>query len=169
MQLTMTPILISACLLGQPVRYDSSHKQSHHPLLLRWQQQGRLISICPETAAGLPTPRAPAEIEHQHTGFHVLHRLARVLDQEHNNVSDAFVRGAKLALTLAQQHQTPIAILKENSPSCGSSTIYDGSFSGQQHSGMGVTAALLQQHQIHVFNETQLENVAALLQHFDTK
>ena len=163
----MTPILISACLLGQPVRYDSSHKQSHHPLLQQWQQQGRLISICPETAAGLPTPRAPAEIEQKQTGFQVLQRLARVIDQEHNDITSAFIHGANLALALAQRHQTPIAILKESSPSCGSGRIYDGSFSGQQHSGMGVTTALLQQHHIHVFNENQLDAVAALLQHYD--
>ena len=57
----MEKILVSACLLGQRVRYDGG---GFDPLqqLLDWQAQGRLVVVCPEVAGGLPTPRAPAEI-----------------------------------------------------------------------------------------------------------
>lgn len=57
----MEKILVSRCLLGQPVRYDGG---VHGPLslLLRWQAEGRLVPLCPEVFGGLPTPRAPAEI-----------------------------------------------------------------------------------------------------------
>ena len=56
-------ILISACLLGRPVRYDGKGKPLHHPAIARWQAEGRIVGYCPEQAGGLPTPRPPAEIE----------------------------------------------------------------------------------------------------------
>jgi len=54
-------ILVSACLLGQAVRYDGG---AHGPFtqLLDWQAQGRVLPLCPEVAGGLPTPRPAAEI-----------------------------------------------------------------------------------------------------------
>lgn len=163
----MTPILISACLLGQPVRYDHSHKQMDHELLRRWRKEGRLIPICPEVAAGLPTPRPPAEIQNKRNSEDILHFQARIVDQHHNDLTAVFMSGAQLALELAQHHQTPIAILKESSPSCGSSRIYDGSFTGSTISGMGVTAALLTRHHIRVFNEHQLKEAAVFLAHYE--
>ena len=48
------------------------------------------------------------------------------------------------------------ALLKENSPSCGSGTIYDGSFSGKLIPGDGVTAELLKAHGIEVSGESSL-------------
>src|SRR5690606_41635357 len=57
----MERILVSACLLGQPVRYDGG---SHGPfdLLRHWQAEGRLVPLCPEVAGGRPPPRPPAAI-----------------------------------------------------------------------------------------------------------
>lgn len=47
-------VLVSACLLGQPVRYDG--RTSGHPhLLQQWQAEGRVVPLCPEVAGGLPT------------------------------------------------------------------------------------------------------------------
>lgn len=65
-------------------------------------------------------------------------------------------KGAYAALRVCQRYQVKMAILKAESPSCGNQQIYDGSFTGNKKKGMGVTAALLQQHQIRVFNETEL-------------
>ena len=53
----MPRILVSACLLGQPVRYDGRAKPMHDRLLATWQAQGWLVPLCPEVAAGLPTAR----------------------------------------------------------------------------------------------------------------
>lgn len=55
-------ILISACLLGNPVRYNGTDLLLDHPLLKQWHKEGKLISICPEVAGGLPAPRPPAEV-----------------------------------------------------------------------------------------------------------
>ena len=56
-------ILVSACLLGQPVRYDGRGKRGRgRDRLARWRAEGRLVPFCPEVAGGLPTPRPAAEI-----------------------------------------------------------------------------------------------------------
>ncbi len=59
----MEKILISACLHGLPVRYDGKDNLLTDSLLQQWQQQDRLIVLCPEVSGGLPTPRPPAEIQ----------------------------------------------------------------------------------------------------------
>lgn len=76
-------------------------------------------------------------------GFDVLDGTARVIDSEGNDVTQQFIDGAYRALNVAQTIGATTAILKKNSPSCGSNFIYDGSFSGNRKKGVGVTAALL--------------------------
>src|SRR4051812_32550340 len=55
-------VLVSACLLGAPVRYNGKDKKSSHAVLQRWIDEGRVVSVCPEVMGGLGTPRPPAEI-----------------------------------------------------------------------------------------------------------
>ena len=50
---------------------------------------------------------------------------------------------------------TRLAVLKEGSPSCGSSYIYDGSFTGTKTSGKGVTSNLFENSGMRVFSEDQ--------------
>src|SRR4051794_25348894 len=47
---------ISACLLGQPVRYDSGHKRDSF-LVETFGPHVEWIPICPEVEAGFGTPR----------------------------------------------------------------------------------------------------------------
>ena len=148
----MKKILVSACLLGQPVRYDGQGKGLSDPRLARWQAQGRLVSVCPELAGGLPVPRAPAERQE-----------ARVVTVQGEDVTAAFACGAQAALQLCQAQGIRLALLKEGSPSCGSQQIYDGTFAGQRVAGEGVTAALLRAHGIQVYAETQLAELALAL------
>lgn len=157
----MQKILVSSCLLGQPVRYNGK-AYSIHPILEQWQQEGRVIAICPEVSAGLPTPRTPAEIE-DGDALAVLQARKLVKDQRGEDMTQAFITGAYKALTLCQQHHIKLAVLTENSPSCGSSFIYDGSFSRQKIEGMGVTSALLHQHKIKVFSQDTLDKAVDYL------
>ncbi|MBY0445595.1 MAG: DUF523 domain-containing protein [Burkholderiales bacterium] len=159
----MQYVLISACLLGRPVRYNGSAAASDHPVLAAWNTEGRLIVVCPEVAAGLTIPRLPAEIAAEHSGRQVLLGEAQVLESNGQDVSQAFVSGAKQALAIAKAKNIQIAILKEGSPSCGSSYIYDGSFTGTKHAQAGVTAALLQDAGIRVFSELELDEAEAYL------
>ena len=54
--------------------------------------------------------------------------------------------------------------MKESSPSCGSSKIHDGSFSGAKIEGQGVTAALLKEAGFAVFSENQLKEADEYLE-----
>jgi uncharacterized protein YbbK (DUF523 family) len=58
----MQRVLVSACLLGQPVRYDGGTVATEGGILACWQMEGRVVPMCPEMAGGLPVPRLPAEI-----------------------------------------------------------------------------------------------------------
>lgn len=157
-------VLVSACLLGSPVRYNGADKRSDNPVLRRWQAEGRVISVCPEVAGGLPVPRPPAEMEGGAGGGRVLSGQIRVVGPEGRDVSAAFVRGAESALQLAQRHRIKLAVLKEGSPSCGSGYVYDGTFSGVRRPELGVTSALLEANGIKVFSELQWAEAEAYLQ-----
>lgn len=82
-------------------------------------------------------------------------------------MSDAFTRGAEAALAEAQAKGLVLALLKANSPSCGNQRVHNGQFDGTLIAGMGVTAALLENNGIRVFNETQLDELEACLEQMD--
>ena len=147
-------ILISRCFLGDNVRYDGEAIPLKHPLFTLWQQQNRLIAICPEVSGGLSIPREPAEQQPSSN---------KVITISNIDVSSQFNFGAKQALALCQQHSVRFALLKESSPSCGSTLIYDGSFSNKKVIGQGVTSMLLTQQGIRVFSENSIEELAAML------
>ncbi|HLP67130.1 MAG TPA: DUF523 domain-containing protein [Rhizobium sp.] len=153
----MSNILISACLLGRPVRYDGKGKPLVHPAIDRWKAEGRLVAFCPEQAGGLPTPRPPAEIEGGASGEDVIEGRARVIEKTGRDVSQAFVDGGEKAVDFARASGCAYALLIDGSPSCGSGFIYDGSFSGVRHPGLGVTAALLRRAGIAVFSDREIE------------
>ena len=143
-------MIVSSCLLGSPVRPDGGDKKFDHPVLRRWLDEGRIISACPEMLGGLPTPRPPAEII---TGD----GPRRVVTLEGHDVTEAFENGARAVAALASADRIRVAILKEGSPSCGSSLVYDGTFSGIKVHGQGVTAALLRSQGIAVFSEQEID------------
>ncbi len=151
----MNKILVSACLLGQKVRYDGSDKNQNDVLLNELIAQSRVVTICPEVAGGLGVPRLPAEIQNG-TGEQVLDEQACLIDSAGKDVTPEFVSGAQQALALAQANNIRVAILKARSPSCGNTQIYDGTFSKRLIYGSGVTAALLERHGIKVFNEDKI-------------
>lgn len=133
-------ILVSACLLGLPARYDGAEKAADW--VLRLAGGHTLIPVCPEQLGGLPTPRTPCERQ----GGCVAARDGR-------DCTAAYARGAACALRVAQLNRCPVAILKQRSPSCGSRTIYDGSFTGRTVPGEGVAAALLREAGLAIFSE----------------
>lgn len=140
----MEKILVSACFLGERVRYNAEVSCLSDAIFNKWHQEGRLVSICPEVAGGLSIPRAPAEIE-QSSG--------KVFTKDGVDKTDAFMNGANKALLLCQRYNLKYALLKESSPSCGSKLIYDGHFAERKISGQGITTKLLQEHGIKVFSE----------------
>src|SRR5438445_3550130 len=153
----MIKILISACLLGERVRYHGGDAALSDGILDRWRREGRLVPFCPEVAGGLPVPRPPAEIQGA-GGRSVLQATARVVTSGGADVTEAFVAGAQAALHAARREGARIAVLKDGSPSCGSREIHDGAFDGRRKAGAGVTAELLHGAGLRVFNEHELES-----------
>lgn len=157
----MKKILISACLMGEPVRYDGKGKLFGHPLIDLWRDEGRLVVFCPELAGGFQVPRPPAEIAERGDGDAVLAGEGDVVEIGGAKVTEKFVAGARRALELARREGCGFALLIDGSPSCGSSFIHDGRFSGEKHPGRGVTAALLARNGIEVFAPAAIDRLAA--------
>lgn len=137
-------ILISACLLGLPCRYDGASKPQ--PWGKALAERYELVPVCPEQLGGLPTPRAPSE-----------RQGTRVVMNTGADVTAQYRRGAESALALCRLLGCETAVLKERSPSCGSGRIYDGTFSGTLTEGWGTAAALLRANGIRVLGESDLE------------
>lgn len=156
----MNKILVSACLMGFKVRYDGSEKAQMVDQLHRWQKEQRLVIHCPELAAGLPTPRPPAEIVSAE-GKDVMPKQVRIVEITGQDVTEQYQLGAWLALRTAQESGCTAALLTDGSPTCGSQFIYDGSFSGKRKAGMGIAASLLTEHGIAVFSENRLADLIA--------
>jgi uncharacterized protein YbbK (DUF523 family) len=155
-------VLVSSCLLGECVRYNGGDARCDDEIVERWRAEGRLVPICPETVVGLPVPRPPAEIAGG-DGMAVLRGKALVGDSTGRDLTELYVRGARAALTAARSNGARIAVLKDGSPSCATTYIHDGTFRAQRDRGQGVTAALLADAGISLFNEHQLEAAAACL------
>jgi uncharacterized protein YbbK (DUF523 family) len=152
----MEKVLISGCLLGERVRYHGGDARCEHPILRRWRDEGRLVPICPEVTGGLSTPRPAAEITTTRDGRRVLTAAAA-------DVTTAFEQGAEAAVNACTALDIRIAILKDGSPSCGSRSIYDGTFTGQRVDGQGVTAARLRAAGVRIFSENEIDSAADLL------
>ncbi len=136
--------LVSACLLGVCCRYDGKSKPC--PAVMALSKEHELIPVCPEQLGGLPTPRMPAEV-----------RGGAVVRRDGEDVTAAFERGAQEAARLYALLGCDAAILKSNSPSCGSGSRYDGTFTGALTRGDGMAAALLKQIGARVLTEQEAE------------
>lgn len=148
-------ILVSSCLAGLEVRYNGTHCLDNriHKLLA----ENSAKTICPELLGGFSTPREPAEIIGGN-GEDVLNGKAKVVEKSGRDVTELYIKGAYVTLKKAQELDATIIILKEYSPSCGSSMIYNGEFNGKKIVGYGVTAALLKRNGLRVISEEKFND-----------
>jgi uncharacterized protein YbbK (DUF523 family) len=132
------PVLVSACLLGIPCRYDGKSKPCREILA-----SGKIVPVpvCPEQLGGFPTPRPRAWLTGG-DGGDVLKGGARVVNEHGEDVTAAFVAGAVNTLDIARALGVRHAVLKEGSPSCG---VHSVTIDGEKKQGKGVTAALLEE------------------------
>ena len=142
-------ILVSACLLGTPCRYDGKSKPNERVISLSGKYE--LIPVCPECDGGLPTPRIPSE----RVGDLVLMRDGR-------DVTENYKKGALLSCNLCREMKIDTAILKARSPSCGKDKIYDGTFTGKLTNRSGVTAEMLIDSGVRVLTEEELDDLIIL-------
>lgn len=142
----MEKIIISACLLGTPCRYDGKAKS--YDKIEKLKEKYELIPVCPEVFGGLDTPREPCEVSGQ-----------KVISKSGKDRTKEYTAGAQKALATALQNGCKLAVLKSKSPSCGHGEIYDGSFSGSLIKGNGVAARLLEENGIKVISELQIHEL----------
>jgi uncharacterized protein YbbK (DUF523 family) len=149
-------ILVSSCLAGLEVRYNGTHSLNNK--IRKLVEEKKAVTICPELLGGFTTPREPAEIVGGE-GEDVLDGKAKVVGESGQDVTDLYIKGANATLEIAIKVQATTVILKENSPSCGSSMIYNGEFKGKKIGGNGVTTALLKRNGFKVISEEELGNM----------
>jgi len=146
-------IVVSSCLAGLKVRYNETDclDESMEKLL----NDKKIRTVCPELLGGFSTPREPAEIIGGN-GYDVLDGKAVVQDRKGNDVTQMYINGAFKTLEFIKSLNPEMVVLKENSPSCGSSFIYTGCFDGTKKDGVGVTTAILRRNGIKVISENEL-------------
>lgn len=147
-------IAVSACLLGQPCRFDGRAKPSSAVQALAGEH--RLVPVCPEVLGGLPVPRPPAEVQCGAPAWQVVNAAGE-------DVTAAYKAGAREACAVARREGCTAAVLKAKSPACGCGLIYDGTFSGRLVPGWGVAAAALREAGISVVDEHHTEELRPLL------
>lgn len=136
--------MVSACLCGEKTRYDG--KTSVSEKVKKLVNEGKAIMVCPEVDGGLSVPRLPCEIQ-----------KGKVINTACEDMTEYFTSGAIKTLETAKKYGIKKAILKEKSPSCGSSYIYDGTFSKTLIPGEGITSKLLRQYGIEVISDEEFE------------
>lgn len=142
----MEYLLISGCLIGNNTKYNGLN--NYTPLVEKLKEKYELIVCCPEVDGGLSIPRNPSEIKGN-----------KVISSMGVDVTKEFNIGAKKALELVKKYNIKKALLKEGSPSCGTNYIYDGTFTGTKINGLGVTAKLLKENGVLLFNEKEIEKL----------
>ncbi len=145
------PVLISACLLDIPCRYNGLAAECSLVSLLHKRKDWCLIPVCPEQLGGLPTPRNPVEIQHGN-GYDVLNGKAVVATRDGHDMTRHFIQGAEITLKIALMTGAVTMISQSRSPSCSSHMIYDGWFSGRLIKGNGVCSALLRKSGIEIID-----------------
>lgn len=142
----MEKLLISSCLIGNNTKYNG--KNNYIKEIEQLKLKYELIPICPEVLGGLSIPRDPSEINND-----------KVISINGKDVTKEFNIGANKALNIALLNNIKYALLKDGSPSCGNTYIYDGTFKNNKIDGIGITTKLLKSHNIKIYNENNLNEL----------
>ena len=103
---------ISACLLGDAVRYDGGHKR-HLPLIERLGPRVEWVRVCPEVEVGMGTPREPVRLVRDGNRLRMIATLTTV---DHTDTMESWAQFR--VDTLAVENLSGY-VFKKDSPSCG--------------------------------------------------
>ena len=142
----MEKLLISSCLIGNNTKYNG--KNNYIKEIEQLKLKYELIPICPEVLGGLSIPRDPSEINND-----------KVISINGRDVTKEFNIGANKALNIALLNNIKYALLKDGSPSCGNTYIYDGTCKNNKIDGIGITTKLLQSRNIKIYNENNINEL----------
>ena len=142
-------IIVSACLLGVPCRYNGKHAYSSR--VFSYVKNLPFVPVCPEVMAGLGVPRSEAWFVGG-DGEEVLKGNARIVT-ENGDVTAKFIMGARAVLALLKGVEIRGAVLKEGSPSCGVERVNVG---GNAYPGKGVLTAILEKMGVRVISNEKI-------------
>ena len=103
-------VAVSACLLGQAVRYDGQDKYTSL-IAEELNKYCKLIAVCPEVEIGLGVPRTKIQLTQIGTSIKVLKT-----DGTNSDVSSAL---QNFAIQFVNQNALSGVVLQDKSPSCG--------------------------------------------------
>jgi uncharacterized protein YbgA (DUF1722 family)/uncharacterized protein YbbK (DUF523 family) len=128
---------ISACLLGQEVRFDGGHKRDAF-LTKVLGPYVEYVPVCPEVEMGLGTPRETLRLVHQPAG------LRMVTTRTGIDHTDGMQRWSKRRLTELEDEDLSGYVLKKDSPSCGMERVKTyGAAMMPARDGQGIFASAL--------------------------
>ena len=136
---TMPPVRIgiSACLLGEKVRYDGNHKRDAY-LVEVFGRHVTWVPVCPEVEMGLGVPRETMRLE-QHRG-----EIRLITPKTRADHTDRLRTFAAQRLASLSRECLCGYILKKGSPSCGMERVRLYPTTGAPNrSGQGLFAAAL--------------------------
>lgn len=115
---------VSACLLGEHVRYDGGHKLDRS-LIDTLGMLFRLVPVCPEVGCGLTVPREAMRLEGDPVSPRLMTCRTRI-DRTAQMLAYCSVKAGEL-----ENEDLRGFIFKERSPSCGLSGVplYNGDIS----------------------------------------
>lgn len=131
-------VAVSACLLGQKVRYDGKDKYTSL-IAEELAKSCQLIAVCPEVEIGLGVPRDKIQLTRVGTEVKVLK-----INQPSVDLSKPL---ADFALQFIKQHALSGLVLQDKSPSCGLGNTKLFSETGEQIGvSSGLFASTIMQH-----------------------
>ena len=146
-------ILASACLAGINCTFRGSNNLNAK--IKKIVDNQTAIALCPEILGGLGVPRESIELIGG-DGHDLLEGRARAVTASGKDVTKNVIKGANSVLEIVKKYGIKEAILKSSSPTCGSGTIYDGTFSKTLRTGDGVLAAALKKNFVDVKTEKDI-------------
>lgn len=124
---------VSACLLGQEVRFDGGHKKEAfvYQVLRNYFE---LIGVCPEVEAGLPTPRESMTLRKSQGKIRL---LGNKTEKDYTSLLSHF---SQQKMQVLEDAGLSGYVLKKNSPSCGMERVRISSSNQVSYTGVGVFA-----------------------------
>ena len=142
-------IAVSACLLGDKVRYDGKDKLNKE--LVELLKNHDVIKICPEVASGFSIPRKPMEMKDN-----------KVINIDNQDLTKQLINGCNICLKMIDD--CDFLVLKSKSPTCGYQAIYDGSFTSTLTNKNGLFSQMVLDRGFTIYSEKDIEILRKILQ-----
>lgn len=150
-------VAVSACLLGQKVRYDGKDKYSGL-IAEELEKYCHLIAVCPEVEIGLGVPREKIQLTQVGSTIKVL--------KEKEPKEDVSVALISFAKHFVSQNTISGMVLQDRSPSCGIGNTRLFSEDGREigvDSGLFAKTIVTEFSKVVVVQESQLQNTADII------